>query len=146
MEEDRNILLGRKLRKLRKLYNYTQKECIEALKLKRQQDLSDLEKGRKYFTHALIQNICKFFSVSYSDFISFQNLESFPTLEISSSIPLIQKGVSIEESNLQTSILRKQVLLSQIELMVALQNLAKITKSDSKRFHPENEIPIYVLI
>ena len=143
MFEGRNILYGIKLRQLRALNNFTQKECIDALKLKRQQDLSDLENGKKQFTNALISDICKHFKITYSGFTNLQVVTSNEKQSVFDLGSMAHENT--EDLHLQINILRKQLLLKELEL---LQIEQRVIKGGSYKFNATNEkeIPVYVMI
>lgn len=146
MDESRNILYGKKLKKLRLFYQYNQKQCVEPLQLRRQQDLSELEKGRKYFNHQLIVKICEFFKVSYADFTSFKNFDTFPE---SNTPPLLAAGdqpATDQDVQLQINLLRKRILLSELALINAERVLSRKAKNNTSSGDPDSDIPIYVLV
>jgi transcriptional regulator with XRE-family HTH domain len=142
LDEGKNILYGIKLRKLRELYNFTQKECIEALKLKRQQDLSDLEKGRKHFTQELIISICRFFNVSLIDFSNLHNLEYFSAFETNNQLDIAAK----EDLQFQIQLYRKHLLIKELALLQAKQESVRRGQKNSNDSHNSRDIPIYVFI
>ncbi|MCU0359321.1 MAG: helix-turn-helix domain-containing protein [Bacteroidia bacterium] len=142
MDEGKNILYGIKLRKLRAMHNFTQKECINALKLKRQQDLSDLENGRKHFTQELIIVICRFFDVALNDFTNLHNLEYFAAFDSTNQLDIAAK----EDLQFQIQLYRKHLLIKELALLQAKQESVRRGQKISADSHTLRDIPIYVLI
>ncbi len=145
MDRGINILYGRKLRKLREFYNYSQKQCIVALNLKRQQDLSDLEKGKKHFTYQLLLLICDYFKVSYRDFTSFQNLDSFVNLNVFTKTESANVK-EIDDLHFENQLLRKHLLMKELDLLQAKREIARRGMEHINNAVIEHDVPIYVLI
>jgi transcriptional regulator with XRE-family HTH domain len=65
-----NIKYGATLRKLRKQFQIKQTNLLEPLNLKTQQQISDLENGKKIFSEDLILRICDLFHISLLEFLN----------------------------------------------------------------------------
>lgn len=69
MMKVKNIEYGKTLRRLRNQHHIKQPNLIEPLNLCSQQQVSDLENGKKIFTEDLIFRICKLFGISVLEFL-----------------------------------------------------------------------------
>lgn len=145
MNRDQNQFLGKKLLKLRSYFNLTQKECIEPLGLKCQQDYSDLELGNREFNAELISRISTFFKISIEDFVSLQNMEAFPFLlnyinNKANPIPGTRNEI------LEILILRKQLLEKDLKIIKLEQQLTKHQNSNEMLNKYTDSSGIYVLV
>lgn len=61
---------GKELRRLRKLYKMKQPNLVEPLGLQSQQQVSDLENGKKHFSDETILKICRLFEISILNFLN----------------------------------------------------------------------------
>ena len=61
---------GKELRRLRKLFKMKQPNLIEPLGLQSQQQVSDLEYGKKHFSDETILKICRLFDISILNFLN----------------------------------------------------------------------------
>lgn len=144
MKNEQNQFLGKKLFKLRKYYGLTQKECVDALGLKCQQDYSDLELGSREFDEGVISRIASFFKISKEDFISLQNMETFPFLLNYRENEGKSKPIPRNEI-LEVLILRKQLLEKELKIIQLEQQLTKRTYP-TDIFNYRDTSSIYVFI
>src|SRR6478735_7482191 len=61
---------GKELKRLRQLYKMKQPNLVEPLGLQSQQQVSDLENGKKHFSDDTILNICRLFDISILQFLN----------------------------------------------------------------------------
>lgn len=61
---------GAELKRLRQLHKMKQPNLMEPLGLNSQQQVSDLENGKKHFTDDLVLRICKLFDISMLQFLN----------------------------------------------------------------------------
>ena len=61
---------GKELKRLRKLHELKQPNLVEPLGLQSQQQVSDLENGKKHFSDETILNICRLFDISIVEFLN----------------------------------------------------------------------------
>jgi transcriptional regulator with XRE-family HTH domain len=70
MNKSLDEVYGAELKRLRKLHKMKQPNLLEPLGLNSQQQISDLEKGKKHFNDVLVLNICKLFDISVLQFLN----------------------------------------------------------------------------
>ncbi|HQQ93714.1 MAG TPA: helix-turn-helix transcriptional regulator [Bacteroidia bacterium] len=142
MDHRRDKILGRKLFKLRKFHNLSQKACFEALGLRSQQDLSDLEHGEKSFTIKLVHSISAYFNISPVDFQDLRNSESLYVYE---TIITDKQNIKRKpDTKLELVTMRKLYFLKELELIKAKKELYLL----KQKLPPASGDgpPIYVLL
>ncbi|HQQ93942.1 MAG TPA: helix-turn-helix transcriptional regulator [Bacteroidia bacterium] len=142
MEEFRNKLLGSKLRKLRKYFNLSQKQCLQALGLSRQQEMSDLEKGNKAFTLPLTSKISEFFKVNPHDFNDPYKANVLDEFE--QDPEKLKYAANDILTKLEVLRLQKIILMKDLELVRQQKQLLRYQYNAGKP--GRSDPPVYVLI
>lgn len=70
MKKSLDEVYGAELRRLRQLHKMKQPNLMEPLGLNSQQQISDLENGKKHFNDELVLKICKLFDISVLQFLN----------------------------------------------------------------------------
>jgi len=70
MNKSLDEVYGVELRRLRQLHKMKQPNLLEPLGLNSQQQISDLENGKKHFNDVLVLKICKLFDISVLQFLN----------------------------------------------------------------------------
>lgn len=70
MNKSLDEVYGAELRRLRQLHKMKQPNLMEPLGLNSQQQISDLENGKKHFNDVLVLKICKLFDISVLQFLN----------------------------------------------------------------------------
>jgi len=136
-----DIFHGKQLRTLRKSKKLKQFALIEALSLESQQQLSDLENGKRHFSDQLIKKICLFFKVSTNYFSFVEKKFDYPYVHLTKEYASFLESDKLED---QLQIYKRLFLMSALEnIELILKFNFNITKTEVFKKVPSSNI--YVL-
>ena len=110
MKKEINFTYGEKLKQLRIMQFKTQKQMAANFKIT-QQAYSDLEKGKTNFTEEKIKQICMFFNVPFTDFITLQTKQRKIQTKHKDSYP-----IKVLKEHYEIKILELQIKIDELKL------------------------------
>ena len=108
-----DVQLGKELKRLRKLHGYCQKKLFENLQLNSQQQLSNLESGKKHFTDELILRICQLFLISVPQFLN--EARKHASLSETTSTAEFKAIDEVTELEIRAGLYKKMAIESKLE-------------------------------
>lgn len=110
MAKNIDVSYGKKLKLLRINQFKTQKDMAIKFKIS-QQSYSDMEKGKTRFTETKIKKVCKFFRISFADFVILENKQRKINEKKKDSY-----AIRVLKQHYEVKILEKQVRIGELEL------------------------------
>lgn len=135
-------IYGKELKRLRQLYKMKQPNLVEPLNLQSQQQVSDLENGKKHFSDDTILKICRLFDVSILQFLN----KPVQKGELNAILATEEyKEIEMAKDNETKLILYKRLYLKTKIENIELKLKEILPKKDKKNLNPTKH-KVHVII